>query len=95
MSGIVGCFHDCAQALSKRIHYGKFVAEAKFRAQPQEYSELIRAQDADGLMALLTDEAVEAKVIFPSHSFRFVEAPGFHPDPNTCQDLGLHVALCC
>jgi hypothetical protein len=50
------------QALSKRIHYGKFVAEAKFRARPQEYARLIRQRDTDGLMALLTDEAVEAKV---------------------------------
>ena len=51
-----------AQALSKRIHYGKFVAEAKFLANREEYSSLIRQQDADGLMRLLTDEAVEAKV---------------------------------
>ena len=50
------------QALSKRIHYGKFVAEAKFLASREEYSSLIRAQDADGLMRLLTDEGVEAKV---------------------------------
>ncbi len=50
------------QALSKRIHYGKFVAEAKFLAKREEYSSLIRAQDADGLMRLLTDESVEAKV---------------------------------
>lgn len=32
------------QALSKRIHYGKFVAEAKFRAAPDAYEEAIRAQ---------------------------------------------------
>ena len=51
-----------AQALSKRIHYGKFVAEAKFLAQRDEYSSLIRQHDADGLMQLLTDEAVETKV---------------------------------
>lgn len=51
-----------AQALSKRIHYGKFVAEAKFLAQTEKYSSLIRQQDAGGLMKLLTDEAVEAKV---------------------------------
>jgi chorismate mutase len=57
--------HDvlALQALSKRIHYGKFVAEAKFRARPDEYSDLIRKQDAAGLMQLLTDEAVEQKVV--------------------------------
>ena len=54
------------QALSKRIHYGKFVAEAKFLAKREEYSSLIRARDADGLMRLLTDESVEAKVLVAS-----------------------------
>jgi len=53
----------CLQALSKRIHYGKFVAEAKFRAKPEEYTALIEAQDAEGLMALLTDVKVEQKVV--------------------------------
>ena len=38
------------------------MAEAKFLAQRDEYSSLIRQHDADGLMQLLTDEAVEAKV---------------------------------
>jgi chorismate mutase len=53
----------CLQALSKRIHYGMFVAEAKFRAAPEQYGALIRARDAEGLMRLLTDEAVERKVV--------------------------------
>ena len=63
---VQGCCGDSrvpfGQALSKRIHYGKFVAEAKFRAQPEQYGALIRQRDADGLMRLLTDEAVETKV---------------------------------
>ncbi|KAG2440216.1 hypothetical protein HXX76_004328 [Chlamydomonas incerta] len=53
----------CLQALSKRIHYGKFVAEAKFLAKPEEYSALIRAGDADGIMELLTDKEVERRVV--------------------------------
>lgn len=36
-----GC---CMQALSKRIHYGKFVAEAKFQASPDSYEAAIRRQ---------------------------------------------------
>lgn len=52
----------CLQALSRRVHYGKFVAEAKYRESPQLYDPLIRVQDADGLMALLTFPAVEASV---------------------------------
>lgn len=32
------------QVLSKRIHYGKFVAEAKFQASPDDYEAAIKAQ---------------------------------------------------
>lgn len=52
----------CLQAISKRIHYGNFVAEVKFRDAPQDYEPAIRAQDRDALMKLLTFEAVEAMV---------------------------------
>jgi len=51
------------QALSRRVHYGKFVAEAKFRSQTDEYRALINAQNTDGIMQLLTDREVELKVI--------------------------------
>ncbi|ORZ36268.1 chorismate mutase, partial [Catenaria anguillulae PL171] len=54
---------DCLQALSKRIHYGKYIAEAKFLADPEGYTKLIRARDTAGLMALLTNEAVEEKLL--------------------------------
>ncbi|GMH05103.1 hypothetical protein Nepgr_006943 [Nepenthes gracilis] len=56
------CDTMCLQALSKRIHYGKFVAEAKFQASPDIYKEAIRAQDRDLLMNLLTYQAVEDSV---------------------------------
>lgn len=52
----------CLQALSRRIHYGKFVAEVKFREAPQDYGAAIRAQDRDALMKLLTFESVEEMV---------------------------------
>lgn len=51
------------QALSRRIHYGKYVAEAKFRAHTEQYTTLIKNGDADGILALLTDRTVELKVI--------------------------------
>eukprot|EP00980_Cylindrotheca_fusiformis_P015191 scaffold4204_cov140-Cylindrotheca_fusiformis.AAC.10 len=51
------------QALSKRVHYGKFVAESKYLADPEGYQKLVDAGDADGVMKLLTNEAVEAKVV--------------------------------
>jgi chorismate mutase len=51
------------QALSKRVHYGKFVAESKYLADPESYQKLVHAGDADGVMKLLTNAAVEAKVL--------------------------------
>ncbi|KAM7278922.1 hypothetical protein ACFE04_006056 [Oxalis oulophora] len=53
------CDTICLQALSKRIHYGKFVAEAKFRASPDDYEAAIKAQDKEKLMEMLTYPAVE------------------------------------
>lgn len=57
--------HDVAvlQALSKRIHFGLFVAESKFTAETEVYTELIRNGDAEGIMAKLTNEAVEQRVL--------------------------------
>ncbi|XP_006289852.2 chorismate mutase 2 [Capsella rubella] len=52
----------CLQALSRRIHYGKFVAEVKFRDAPQDYEPAIRAKDREALMKLLTFEKVEEMV---------------------------------
>ncbi|XP_031279657.1 chorismate mutase 2 isoform X2 [Pistacia vera] len=54
--------HNYPQALSRRIHYGKYVAEVKFREAPQDYEPLIRAKDSDALMKLLTFEHVEEMV---------------------------------
>ncbi|URE34542.1 chorismate mutase [Musa troglodytarum] len=50
------------QALSRRIHYGRYVAEAKYRDAPQDYNTAIRAQDRDALMKLLTFEGQEDAV---------------------------------
>jgi len=48
--------------LSKRVHYGKFVAEAKFKASPRIYEPAIKAQDEDRLMDLLTYHSVEESI---------------------------------
>ncbi|GFY84882.1 chorismate mutase 1 [Actinidia rufa] len=56
------CDTLCLQVLSKRIHYGKFVAEAKFQAAPDEYVAAITAQDRTQLMDLLTYPAVEEAI---------------------------------
>ncbi|KAK3004539.1 hypothetical protein RJ639_018837 [Escallonia herrerae] len=56
------CDTLCLQALSKRIHYGKFVAEAKFQASPKAYEAAIIAQDKVQLMDLLTYPVVEEAI---------------------------------
>ncbi|CAA3009118.1 chorismate mutase 1, chloroplastic isoform X1 [Olea europaea var. sylvestris] len=56
------CDTICLQVLSKRIHYGKFVAEAKYRASPDVYNAAIKAQDKDQLMDLLTYPTVEEAI---------------------------------
>eukprot|EP01066_Platyproteum_vivax_P001784 Platyproteum_vivax@DN12247_c0_g1_i1.p1 len=47
---------NCMQAISKRVHFGKFVAEAKFQSDVESYSKLIRARDNEGLLLLLTNQ---------------------------------------
>lgn len=57
------CDVSCLQALSRRIHFGKFVAEAKFRAETERFVNLIRAEDREGIDQAITDSKVEKKVL--------------------------------
>ncbi|SCU82710.1 LANO_0B07272g1_1 [Lachancea nothofagi CBS 11611] len=54
---------ECLQSLSRRIHFGKFVAEAKFQADRALYSKMILEQDIDGLYQSITNSAVEEKIM--------------------------------
>ncbi|KAL5417157.1 hypothetical protein PMIN03_001780 [Paraphaeosphaeria minitans] len=51
------------QALSRRIHFGKFVAEAKFVKDPESFVKLIKAGDTKGIDEAITVAAVEEKVL--------------------------------
>lgn len=51
------------QALSRRVHYGKYVAESKFQKNREQFTELIKNKDTKGIMKLLTNVEVEKKVI--------------------------------
>lgn len=51
------------QALSRRVHYGKFVAESKYRSDPEGYQKLVDNNDAEGVMKLLTNAKVEEQVL--------------------------------
>lgn len=53
----------CLQDLSRRIHYGTYVAESKFQQEPECYSKLIRTNDIKGIRAKLTDKNVERAVL--------------------------------
>lgn len=57
------CDAACLQALSRRVHFGKFVAEAKFRQEQARFENMIRAEDRDGIATAITDEKVEKKVL--------------------------------
>ena len=52
------------QAISRRIHYGAmYVAESKYRSNPDIYQKLIDKKDAEGLMRLLTRPEVEKRIL--------------------------------
>lgn len=53
----------CVQALSRRIHFGKFVAESKFQQETDKFVSLIKAEDRDGIDAAITNTTVEQKVL--------------------------------
>ncbi|EKV10603.1 Chorismate mutase [Penicillium digitatum] len=57
------CDVACLQALSRRIHFGKFVAESKFQKDPETFVRLIKAEDRAGIDAAITNSAVELKVL--------------------------------
>ncbi|MHC4887340.1 MAG: chorismate mutase family protein, partial [Planctomycetota bacterium] len=60
----VVCDVAALQALSARIHYGSFyVAEAKFRGDPEGYSVLIEEEDRDGLLKTLRRPEVEERIV--------------------------------
>jgi len=57
------CDVACLQALSKRIHYGTFVAEVKFSEHPEDYRALIARRDRDALLRKITNAEVEARLL--------------------------------
>ncbi|KAK5998332.1 Chorismate mutase [Cladobotryum mycophilum] len=57
------CDISCLQALSRRIHFGKFVAESKFRSETEKFTRLIKAEDRQGIAEAITNKAVEEQVL--------------------------------
>lgn len=73
------CDVACLQALSRRVHFGKFVAESKFRKEPARFTELIQNEDREGIAAAITDEKVEKKVL----ERLSLKAKTYGTDPST------------
>ncbi|KAI9043435.1 chorismate mutase ARO7 [Aspergillus affinis] len=57
------CDVNCLQALSRRIHFGKFVAESKFQKEPERFVKMIKENDRKGIDDAITDAKVEQKVL--------------------------------
>lgn len=54
---------ECLQAISRRIHFGKFVAEAKYQNDKPLYVKLILAKDEAGILASITNAPVEELIL--------------------------------
>ncbi len=57
------CDVACLQAISKRVHYGKFVAESKWQQDHSRLQELVLAGDRAGLLLALSHPGVEQCVL--------------------------------
>lgn len=57
------CDVHCLQAISRRIHYGRFVAESKYRENPNGFDVRIAEGDEAGLRRAITHPAVEREVV--------------------------------
>lgn len=73
---------NCLQALSRRIHFGKFVAESKFQTETEKFTRLIKAGDREGIDKAITNAAVEKKVL----ERLGLKARTYGTDPSTGAD---------
>jgi len=83
------CDIACLQALSRRIHFGKFVAESKFLSETEKFRRLIEAGDRDGIGEAITNKAVEVKVLQRLK----LKARTYGTDPSIGADAGDQVKI--
>ncbi|WFD30022.1 chorismate mutase [Malassezia sp. CBS 17886] len=57
------CDVEALGAISRRIHFGMFVSESKFREDPAAFIPHIRARDRGALAALITKPSVEVALL--------------------------------
>ena len=83
------CDISCLQALARRVHFGKFVAESKFRSEEAKFTQLIKAKDREALGDAITNKAVEKQVL---ERLR-LKALTYGRDPSLTDDSDAHVKI--
>jgi len=82
---------EVLQAISKRVHYGKFVSESKFRQDPATFIRHIQKGDSEALTALITNSEVERRLLIRLRKKAMLYAQDFASDgeplPN-CTNKG-------
>ncbi|KAL6304341.1 chorismate mutase [Sparassis latifolia] len=77
---------EVLQAISKRVHYGKFVSESKFRDDPVAFIPHILKPNRAALDALITKPEVEKKLLQRLRKKATVFAQTFAPDGEPLSD---------
>jgi len=71
---------EVLQAISRRVHYGKFVSESKFRSNPAAFIPHILNPNRDALAALITKPEVERKLLQRVRNKARLYGQDFGPD---------------
>ncbi|KZT09109.1 chorismate mutase [Laetiporus sulphureus 93-53] len=77
---------EVLQAISKRVHYGKFVSESKFRDDPAAFIPHILNPNRAALDALITKPEVERKLLQRLRKKAELYALNFAPDGQPIDD---------
>ena len=79
---------ECLQSLSRRIHFGKFVAEVKFRNEEEKMTELIKKRDAKVLEEAITNASVEQQVLerLAGKAQKYGDSRAGTPTPRSKED---------
>ncbi|KAF9648169.1 chorismate mutase [Thelephora ganbajun] len=77
---------EILQAISKRVHYGKFVSESKFLSDPAAFIPHIQTPNRDALDALITKPEVERKLLQRLRKKATVYAQDLAADGSPNQD---------
>ncbi|KAH7906013.1 chorismate mutase [Hygrophoropsis aurantiaca] len=81
---------EVLQAISKRVHYGKFVSESKFSEKPSAFIPHIQTPNRAALEALITKPEVERKLLQRLRKKAATYAQDFAPDGEAITDSHLN-----